>query len=83
MSEESDKIWYAATLEAQREKEQRRARARLKRKPYIKQAAARGLLEACKSVRLVVNADPDLHYLRTEPWFAMLDKTITEAEAKP
>lgn len=38
------------------------------------------LLEACKSTRFVINSDPSLHHLRSEPWFERLNNAIAKVE---
>lgn len=38
------------------------------------------LLQSCKDTRFIINADPNLHYLKAEPWFQRLDAAIRKVE---
>lgn len=43
-------------------------------------ASAPAMLESMKNVRFVINSDPLLHYLRSEPWFKKVDALINSIE---
>jgi len=43
-------------------------------------AAAPDMLASLKEVRFIINSDPTLHHLRSEPWWSHLGKAIAKAE---